>query len=96
METPKPGSVVRVNSTGDLMFDADAKPHIGKIGEVVRQQKNGLFEVQTSEGLISLPRRNLHLLKMSSFSSLPTINSKPITGPVQVYEDNWPDNIGNG
>jgi hypothetical protein len=58
----KAGDRVLINGKGDLMMDRDLGMHVGDVVRVVRQQKSGLCEVQTSDGVKAFPRRNLDKL----------------------------------
>lgn len=80
------GDCVLLNGWGDLAMDSELRPHIGNVLEVVRIAKSGLIVLKTEKGTISVPRRNLQLLKMSTFNTPKTDSPEPL-GPVQVYED---------
>lgn len=59
----KPGDKVRVNRSGDLFMEAEARPFIEQVVEVVKITKGGLYQIRLPDGRVySLPKRNLDLL----------------------------------
>lgn len=61
MKTIKPGDMVTVNWDRDLAMMDEARPFLGRIVEVLRVTKGGLYEVRLPLcGLVlSLPKYNL-------------------------------------
>jgi hypothetical protein len=91
MTPVKAGDVVLVNGDGDLAMDASIAPFIGEVLDVEKVAKSGLVVLTTPAGTISVPRRNLTILRISTFPS--TVGKGTPIKPgeaIQIYEDTFP------
>jgi hypothetical protein len=50
----------KLNGLYDLGLEAQIRPYIGTVVEIVKQTKAGLYQIKTHDGkLFSVPKRNL-------------------------------------